>query len=251
MLAKRQPARARFEARHERGRKTRMSNLTRRSVLRGSLGLAAAGTFTRPYIANAAATTATVWAVQGFAEEEDIAFKKIVADYEKASGNTIDYSIVPYAPHRQKVISAMTSGEVPDTFPSNPAEVVALFAWQGKLTDVSDVVETQKAQYSDTALLSAQCYNNELKQRSFYGVPTVGATLPFHIWNSLVEKAGYKLADAPKTWDAFWDFFKPVQDGLRKQGMRGVYGLGLQITANGVDPNALFNYFLIAYGGQN
>jgi hypothetical protein len=28
-----------------------MSNLTRRSVLRGSLGLAAAGTFTRPYIA--------------------------------------------------------------------------------------------------------------------------------------------------------------------------------------------------------
>jgi hypothetical protein len=27
-----------------------------------------------------------VWTVQGFAQEEDIAFKKIVADYEKASG---------------------------------------------------------------------------------------------------------------------------------------------------------------------
>jgi hypothetical protein len=38
-----------------------MANFTRRSVLRGSLGLAAAGTLARPYIANAAATTAKVW----------------------------------------------------------------------------------------------------------------------------------------------------------------------------------------------
>ena len=220
-------------------------------MLRGSVATVAATTLARPYIANAAAKTATAWLVQGFAQEEDVSMKKIIADYEKASGNTIDYSIVPYAPHRQKVISAMTSGTVPDLFPANPAEVVALFAWQGKLTDVSDVVETQKAQYSETALLSAQCYNNEIKQRSFYGVPTVGATLPFHIWNSLVEKTGYKLADAPKTWDAFWDFFKPVQDGLRKQGMRGVYGLGMQVSANGDDPNALFAYFLIAYGGKD
>jgi multiple sugar transport system substrate-binding protein len=30
-----------------------------------------------------------------------------------------------------------------------------------------------------------------------------------------------------------------------------VYGLGFQVTTNGGDPNALFNYFLIANGGQN
>ena len=106
-----------------------MSNLTRRTVLRGSLGLAAAGTLARPYIANAEATTATVWWAQGFAEEEDISFKKIVADYEKASGNAIDYSIIPFAPERQKIISAVTSGEVPDLFQNNPAEIIALFAW--------------------------------------------------------------------------------------------------------------------------
>ncbi len=224
---------------------------TRRSLLRGSAAVLAAGGLAKPYIANAAAKTATVWWVQGFAQEEDVSIKKIFADYERASGNTIDYSLVPYAPHRQKVISAMTSGEVPDLFPANPAEVASLFAWQGKLVDVSDVVETQKAQYSETALLSAQCYNNVTKGRSFYGVPYTGATLPFHIWNSLVEKAGYKLSEAPKTWDAFWDFFKPVQDKLRAQGMRSVYALGLQVTANGVDPNNTFHYFLIAYGGKD
>jgi multiple sugar transport system substrate-binding protein len=228
-----------------------MELFTRRSLLKSSAGIVAGSVLARPFIANAAAKTATAWMVQGFAQEEDVAMKKIIADYEKASGNTIDYSIVPYAPHRQKVISAMTSGEVPDLFPANPAEVVALFAWQGKLIDVSEIVESQKEQYNDTALLSAQCYNNQTKQRSFYGVPTTGATFIFHVWKSLVETAGYKLADTPKTWDAFWDFFKPVQDKLRAQGKRGVYGIGMQISANGVDPNALFNNFLIAYGGAD
>ena len=38
--------------------------------------LAAGAALTRPYIANAAATTATVWWVQGFAQEEDVAFRK-------------------------------------------------------------------------------------------------------------------------------------------------------------------------------
>src|ERR1700758_4902140 len=123
--------------------------LTRRSMLRGSLGLAAAGTLARPHIANAAATTAEVWWVQGFAEEEDVAFKKMVADYEKASGNTIDYSIIPYAPERQKIVSAMTSGAVPDLFQNNPFEIVALFAWDDKLVDVSDVVAAQKEEYTE------------------------------------------------------------------------------------------------------
>jgi len=67
-----------------------MTYLTRRSVLRSSVGLAAAGTLARPYIANAAGTTAEVWWVQGFVPEEDVAFKKVVADYEKASGNKIE-----------------------------------------------------------------------------------------------------------------------------------------------------------------
>ena len=79
-----------------------MEKLTRRSLLRASAGLAAAGTIARPYIANAAATTATVWWVQGFAQEEDIAFQQLVTEYQKASGNTIDYSIVPFAAMRQK-----------------------------------------------------------------------------------------------------------------------------------------------------
>jgi multiple sugar transport system substrate-binding protein len=103
-----------------------MPTLSRRSLLRSSLALTAAGAIARPYVANAAVKTADVWWTQGFAQEEDISFKNIVADYERASGNTIDHSIAPYAPMRQKIVSAMTSGVVPDLFQNTPAEIIAL-----------------------------------------------------------------------------------------------------------------------------
>jgi len=228
-----------------------MGSLSRRSLLRGSVGLIAAGTLARPYIAKAAATTATVWWTQGFAQEEDVSFKKLIADYETASGNAIEYSIVPYAPLRQKIISAITSGEVPDLFQNTPGETIAIHAWDDKLVDVTDVVDTQKEEYSDTAVLSAYCYNSVEKKRSYYGVPYNQGAFTNHIWSSLVEKAGYKMEDIPKNWDAFYDFFKGVQRKLREQGMRNVYAMGFQLTTNGGDPNAFFNQFLVAYGGQN
>ena len=228
-----------------------MTRLTRRSLLHSSLGLVAAGTLARPHIANAAATTAEVWWAQGFAQEEDVSIKKIIADYQKASGNTIELSIMPFAPQRQKIIAAMQSGVVPDFFPNNPAEIIALHAWEDKLIDVSDVVDTQKEGYTETALLSGYCYNNVTKKRSFYGVPFNQNVFTNHVWKSLVEKAGYKIEDIPKTWDAYYDFFKGVQKNLRKQGVRNVYGLGFQVTTNGVDPHFVFNNFLLAYGGRD
>jgi len=228
-----------------------MTNLTRRSVLRSSLGLAAAGALVRPHIANAAATTAEVWWVQGFAQEEDIAFKKLLADYQKASGNKIEESIIPFAPMRQKAISAITSGVVPDVIELADFSFLPLNAWTDKLVDVSDIVEPVKSQYIDTALRATYTYNNVTKKRAFYAVPMKAAGIPFHIWQSLIEKAGFKVSDIPNTWDAFLDFFMPVQDKLRAQGMRNIYSYGYQLTANGVDPAITFQGFLMAYGGKN
>src|SRR5262249_10928167 len=153
----------------------------------------------------------------------------------------------PYAPLRQKIVSAVTSGEVPDLFQSQPGEIIALYAWEDKLVDVTDVVDPQKEEYSNTALLSGYCHNSVAKKRSYYGVPYTQGAFTNHIWRSLVEKAGYKMEDIPKNWDAFYDFFKGVQKKLREQGMRNVYAMGFQVTTNGGDPNAFFNQFLVAY----
>src|SRR5215213_8889199 len=232
-------------------RRNAVTVMSRRSLINTSIGLAATATLARPYIANAQAKTATVWWIQGFAHEEDIAFKKLVDGYQKASGNKIDYSIIPYAPMRQKIVSAVTSGTVPDLFQNSPTEISALYAWDDKLLDVSDVIETQRAEYTEAALSSAFSYNSATKKRGYYLVPYTTAALPNHIWRPLVEKAGFTMEDIPTTWDAYYDFFKEVQKKLRAKGERKVYGLGFQVTTNGNDPNNVFNYFLVAYGGQN
>ncbi len=229
-----------------------MSKLGRRSVLRGTAGLAAAGTFARPFIANAQAKTATVLWVQGFVKEEDQAFKNQVAAYEKTSGNKIEFSLIPFGPAMQKIVAGLTSGDTPDIMFHDIADqaVVPQNTWNDKLIDVTDVVETQKAHFHPTALLTSQYYNNVTKQRGYTYVPIKCGVSPFHVWSSLVEKAGFKLADAPKTWDAFWDFFKPMQKKLRET-QRGIYVHGLQPTTNGpADGNTLFHHFLIANGGD-
>jgi multiple sugar transport system substrate-binding protein len=215
------------------------------------MGLLAAGTFARPYIANAQAKTATFWHPQGFVPQEDDALHEFVNEYQKTSGNSIDLSIVPFAPLRQKIISAITSGVVPDLIGATPPEVVPLQAWDDKLVDVTDVVEPVKAKMNPISAASAYCYNNVSKNRAYYGVPYQGAVVPFHIWRTLVEKAGFKEGDIPDKWDAFIDFFKPIQKKLQEQGMRHTYASAFVVSTIGNDPTNTIQQFMIAYGGKD
>src|SRR5262249_15438329 len=105
------------------GKETLMKTMTRRSILCSSFGLTAAGILTRPYVANAAATTVETWWNQGYLPEEDVSFRALVADYQKASGDKIDYSLIPNAPLRQKEISAIQSGVVPIITTTRPKNV--------------------------------------------------------------------------------------------------------------------------------
>jgi len=229
-----------------------MVNISRRTVVRGTLG-AITGALARPYIANAEAKTAVVWQNQGFVKQEDEAFIATVQDYEKTSGNKIDLSVMPFMALGQKTISALTSGDVPDLlFYDAPSYILPQNAWDDKLVDVSDVVEPYKAQMTESALLNSTFYNRVTRERSFYLVPIKQGATPFHFWNVMVEKAGFKISDIPNTWNGVWEFFKPVQTELRKQGMRKTYATGLQITTVGPnDGNNLFSHFLIANGGKN
>src|ERR1700683_5789553 len=118
-----------------------MKSMSRRSVIRGSLGLAATGTLARPYIANAQAKTAVFWAGQGFIPQEDAAMKQVCEDYMKASGNKLYYSLMPFMALNQKTISALTSGDVPDlVFMDAPETILPQNAWDDKLVDVTDIV---------------------------------------------------------------------------------------------------------------
>src|SRR6201998_4723229 len=229
-----------------------MNKLSRRSVLRASVGLAAASALSRPYIANAQAKTAVCWINQGFVPEEDAAMVKVCEDYMKASGNKLDYSIMPFMAQNQKTISALTSGDVPDmVFMDAPSSILPQNAWDDKILDVSDVVAEFEPKLSDTAKLGSTFYNKATKKRSYYLCPIKQGATPYHIWGDLVEKAGLKMSELPKNWDGVWTYLAQAQKPLRAKGMRHVYALGMQITTVGPnDGNNVFTHFLIANGGE-
>ena len=229
-----------------------MSIMSRRSVLRGSAALAAAVPLARPYIANAQAKTAVCWINQGFVKQEDEAMNKVCQDYMKASGNKLDYSIMPFMAQNQKTISALTSGDVPDlVFMDAPSFILPQNAWDDKILDVSDVVTPYESQLSDSAKAGAQFYNKATKKRSYYLCPIKQGATPFHIWGDLVEKAGAKMSDIPPKWDDHWKFFAGLQKPLRAKGMRKLYTCGLQVTTVGPnDGNNVFVHFVIANGGE-
>ncbi len=110
-----------------------MSHLTRRAILRGSLGLASAS-LARPFIANAAATTASLWWAQGFIPEEDAAtVRKICRGHQKrAAIDLTDHACC--CARRSSRRSSAASCPTRDYY--GRTEAAALQAWQGNLVDV-------------------------------------------------------------------------------------------------------------------
>ena len=72
----------------------------------------------------------------------------MVAEFEKTSGNKIEQSLVPFAPMRQKAVSAIQSGVVPDVIEVLDLWFAGLNVWDDKLLDLTDVVEPQKSQFA-------------------------------------------------------------------------------------------------------
>ncbi len=137
----------------------------------------------------------------------------------KASGNKLDYSIMPFMAMNQKTISALTSGDVPDlVFMDAPSSILPQNAWDDKLVDVSDVVAPYESQLSETAKLCSTFYNKATKKRSYYLCPIKQGATPFHIWGDLVEKAGMKMSEAPKNWDGVVEFLQADAGAAARQG---------------------------------
>jgi len=221
-------------------------------MLSGAAALATTATLARPYIANAQAKTAVCWLNQGFLQEENAAIKQVAEDYMKASGNKLEYSIMPFMAMNQKTISALTSGDVPDlVFMDAPSSILPQNCYDDKIVDVSDVVAPYESQLSETAKLCSTFYNKVTKKRAYYLCPIKQGATPFHIWGDLVEKAGLKMSEIPEKWDGVWTYLKQAQAPLRSKGMRKMYACGLQVTTVGPnDGNNLFAHFLIANGGE-
>ena len=65
----------------------------------------------------------------------------------------------------------------------------------------------------------------------------MGVTNHVHVWKSLLEQAGFTLADIPKEWDAFWSFWcdRCSRRCARPLGREDVWGVGLPMSVEAYD----------------
>lgn len=197
--------------------------------------------------------TLTIWWEKGFNLQEDDALNAMVAAWEEKTGHDVDLSTYTTDDLPQKTQRAIEAGSPPDILMSHNAEraVYPNLAWNGKLVDVTDVMEPVKSFYPSSILDAISFFNNVEQKRSYYTLPISQSSTFIFYWRDLVEKAGFSDSDIPTDWDGFWNFWTDVQDRLQDQASEGdppIYGLGFSLSDRAGDTYYTFEQALEAYG---
>ncbi len=198
----------------------------------------------------ARAADLVVWWDKGYYAQEDEAVREIVAAFEHASGKQVDFVLHPSAQLPFDIAAALDAGRPPDfAFGFDLPEHVARWAFEDRLVDLSDAIGPFSNLFDPDSFGSALLLDGRTGQKSVYGVPMGRASNHLHVWKSLLESAGFTLADIPHDWEAFWSFWcDQVQPAVRRAlGRDDVWGTGLPMSPQAFDTTFEFHQFLQAY----
>jgi multiple sugar transport system substrate-binding protein len=194
----------------------------------------------------------TVWWAKGYYKGEDdalfAAIKKFETKYPKIK---VDLSL--YAPQESipKSVAAMDAGTPPDVSYADvyDFQVAAKWAFEGKLEDLSSIIDPLRTKFEPQALSTTFLYNNTTQSRAYYAFPIKQQTMHIQYWKDMLADAGFSESDIPKDWKGYWNFWcEKVQAGYRaKTGTRG-FGTGFPM---GVDSSDSFFSFLTFMDAHN
>ncbi|NEQ72482.1 MAG: carbohydrate ABC transporter substrate-binding protein [Okeania sp. SIO2D1] len=194
-------------------------------------------------------TPLTIWWTKGFYPEEDEAIQQIVSNWEKKNGYPAQLILLQDDKNLEMALESVAAGNPPDIVYNRRVEFAMSprLAWEGKLADVSDVIEPVKSLYSQAALASVYLNNNVTKKRSYYAVPIQQQALHIHYWQDLLKEINLKASDIPNEWDEFWQFWQNAQDIIPHKNQSQIYGIGLAMSAASNDTFYEFEQILAAY----
>jgi multiple sugar transport system substrate-binding protein len=192
-----------------------------------------------------------VWWEKGFNSEEDEAIKEIAAAFEQKTGKQIELVQPTQDEMFDKVQAALAAGQPPDFLIGTSGERwVAQAAYEDQLVDLEGALGPVLDLFDADAIEVSTLLNGKTGQRGLYAMPMGRYSNHVHIWNSLLEVAGFTLADVPKEWEAFWSFWcDQVQPAVRRAtGRDGIWGVGLPMSAVAPDTDDQLIQFQLAYG---
>lgn len=193
----------------------------------------------------------TVWWGKGFYKAEDDALHAAIKKFE-AKNPKIKIELSLYAPQEMipKSVAALDAGNPPDVAYGDvyDFQVTAKWAYDGKLEDVTSILDPMRAKFEPAALATTFLYNDATKSRAYYAFPIKQQTMHIQYWKDMLAEAGFKESDIPTGWKDYWNFWcDKVQAGYRqKTGSRG-YGTGFPMGVDSSDSFYSFLTFMDAY----
>ena len=192
-----------------------------------------------------------IWWEQGYNLEEDETIRNLVDNWQNQTGNQVRLSFFSNDELTAKAERAVKAGNSPDIMMNSKADrtLYPLLAWQGKLEDVSDIIEPIKNDYPDNILRSITYTNHDQGKSSYYAVPIDQITIFIFYWQNILASIGLSGKDIPQDWNSFWQFWQQAQTNLKTEQDRNIYALGLPISGinSTSDTYYLFEQILEAY----
>lgn len=193
----------------------------------------------------------TVWWVKGFYKAEDDALFAAIKKYEaKHKGVKIELSQYPIQDMIPKTVAALDAGNPPDVAYADvyDFQVTAKWAFDGKLEDVSSVINPLRAKFEPTALSTTFLYNDKAQTRAYYAFPLKQQTMHIQYWKDMLTDAGFKESDIPKDWKGYWSFWcDKVQPAYRQKTGKRVFATGFPMGVDSSDAFYSFLTFMDAY----
>jgi multiple sugar transport system substrate-binding protein len=193
----------------------------------------------------------TVWWVKGFYKAEDDAlFVAIKKFEEKNKGIKVELSQYPIQDMIPKTVAALDSGNPPDVAYADvyDFQVTAKWAYDGKLEDISSVIDPLRAKFEPHALSTTFLLNNAAQKRAYYAFPIKQQTMHIQYWKDMLADAGFKESDIPKDWKGYWSFWcDKVQPASRQKTGQRTYGIGQPMGVDSSDSFYSFLTFMDAY----
>jgi multiple sugar transport system substrate-binding protein len=190
-----------------------------------------------------------VWWEESPYPEEDEAIAELVAAFEGKTGKNVDLVRIG-GDARVEVEAAIEAGQPPDFLWGLGSTVYNTTKWarEDRLVDLTEAVGPLKELFDADLLDRFMLPNVRTGKRGLYALPMGRSTHHLHVWKSLLERAGFTLADIPKEWEAFWSFWcDKVQPTVRKaEGRDDFYGVGLAMSVEAADAGNGLDQFLWA-----
>ena len=186
---------------------------------------------------------------QGFYPEEDLALEQLIADWEEETSIPVQLTLFSSDDILNQTTIALENGNPPDILFAHRADYTLQprWAWDGRLADVTDVLEPHKNDFTPAALEAAYLYNQQEDKRSYYGVPIEQQTIHLHYWRNLLAAAGLDETQIPQDWDGFWTYWEQAQEPVSQVKQTDLKGLGLTLSTQGSDTYFFFEQVMDAY----